>query len=411
MKRIPPELCARCKGYKRLCGLPRCPILDVFQGQIRAVSRARGTRVDGASPPGILVGEHGYPRVSLYYMVPPGLYGEEARYRDAPTLWAQRREPLARIISLRSELVSARLRADARNPLSLYEREIGLAAVSQEPVDSEALLAKPPVPRLSFDGVSKPRGPAAPAVEVKVTGSPVLPRKAEKIIWDDAPAVEAVRELYRSGVDVYTIQKMMSVGFLGRIRARRLVPTRWAITAVDEIIARTLRGSLRGRPPISEAEVYHASYLGNEFTVILLPGHGTLEWIEAWEPMTVWTRHARRMIVWRVEEDPLGRKTAEDGGFSAAKLPVLEHLAGRGRTADAVILRVIKPTYYAPVGNWHIRETVGHALEKGPVARGTPEDSVRTAEALGVPRELLSRSRLLPSGARRRTRLTDYWEL
>nr|WP_256205084.1 hypothetical protein [Aeropyrum camini] len=54
----------------------------------------------------------------------------------------------------------------------------------------------------------------------------------------------------------------------------------------------------------------------------------------------------------------------EDGGFSAAKLPVLEHLYSRGRRADVIIVREVLPQYYAPVGNWHIRETVKHALSQ-----------------------------------------------
>jgi len=414
VKRVPPQLCARCKGYKRLCGLPRCPILDVFRGQVYASTRIRGTQVEGATPPGVLVGESGYPKVRVYYMVPPGVYGEDASYRDAPQLWASRREPLAQIIRLRSELVSATIRAEARDPFQLYTSEIGLATLSEAPVDSEALLAKPPVARLRFDGISKPRGPAAPAREIRVSGDPKLPRPVEKAVWDDALAEEAVWELYTSGVPVYTIQKMMSLGFLGRLRRRRLVPTRWAITAVDEILSRRLRRELRGRPSIDKPEIYYGEYLGNRFTIILLPGPGTLEWIEAWQPATVWTKTASRTIVVRVEEDPLGRATAEDGGFSAAKLPLLEHLHRRGRTADAVILREITPNYYAPVGNWHIRETVAAALARGPLAVAEDEAHARRlageiiAARGGDPELLLGASRLLPRRGPRR-RITDFF--
>ena len=411
MPRISPELCARCKGYKRLCGLPRCPILEAFRAQVSAATRIQGTLLDGSTPPGLLVGEHGYPRVRVYYMVPPGIHGEEARYYEAPVEWAHRGEPLARIIQLRASLVSASLRADVGDPYRLYETEIGLAAISEKPVDSEVRLAKPPSPRLAFDGVSKPRGPSAPAEEIRVQGDPRPPRPLEKAVFEDAPAVDMAWELYRKGVAVYDIQRAMSLGFLGRRRARRIVPTRWAITAVDEILSRRLRETLQGADTIGEVEVYRGEYLGNRFTIVLLPGPGTLEWIEAWQPMTVWTRTARRTVVWRVEEDPLGRKTAEDGGFSAAKLPVLEHLAGRRRTADVVILREITPSYYAPVGNWHIRETVRRALERGPIARASsPEEVIPIIEeGLGDPHPLLSRSMLLPRGRYRRTRVTDFF--
>lgn len=411
MPRIPPELCARCKGYKKLCGLPSCPILESFRAQVRATVKTRGNLVEGATPPGILVGEAGYPRIRVYYLIPPGVYGEEAGYRDAPRLWASRREPLARIISLRSELLSASLRVDARDPFTLYQEEIGLAAISVKPVESEAKLVKPPVPRLVFDGLSKPRGPSAPVEKIKVSGNPRLPRIVERIMWDDAPATNAIVELYRSGVDVYGIQKVMSVGFLGRIRYRRVVPTRWAITAVDETISRHLRGLLRDKPELDKIEVYRGEYLGNRFIIVLMPGPGSFEWIEAWQPQTLWTKAARDPIVWRVEEDPLGRRTADDGGFSAAKIAVLEHLASRGRRADVVILREITPSYYAPVGNWHIRETVRRAMGKGPLLK-----TDRVKEAVNVirgllddPDAVLGASRFLPGGRYRRTRITDFF--
>lgn len=411
MPRIPPELCARCKGYKRLCGLPKCPILEAFRAQVKAATSARGTLVEGATPPGILVGEHGYPKVRVYYMIPPGLHGEEARYHEAPTLWAVRREPLSRIITLRSELLSASMSVDARDPYRLYQEEVGLAAVSEEPVDSEAKLAKPPVPRLSFDGISKPRGPSAPVERIRVAGNPRLPKPAERMIWDDAPAADAIIELYEAGLDVYSIQRIMSVGFLGRLRARRVVPTRWAITAVDETISRHLREKLRDKPELDRVEVYHGEYLGNKFTIILMPGPGSIEWIEAWQPNTLWTRSARDPVIWRVEEDPLGRKTAEDGGYSAAKIAVLEYLARRGRRADVVILREITPSYYAPVGNWHIRETVRRAMGSGPIASslalGELESIVRGLH--DNPDKLLSESRFLPWGRFRRSRVTDFF--
>ncbi len=407
MPRIPPELCARCKGYKRLCGLPRCPLLEAFQAQVRAASLVSGSRVEGATPPAALVGEHGYPKVNLYYMVPPSVFGDEARYYDSPRDWLARRETLAGIIRLRSQLISARLRVDARSPEDLYAREVSLALVSAAPVGSEAILAKPPTPRLSFNGITRPRGPAAPAVKVEVEENPKPDPRLEKMIFDDARAEEAAWELYRSGVDVYTIQKALSLGLLGRLRARRLVPTRWAITAVDDMLSRRLREEIRDYESVDQVEVYQAEYLGNNFVIIIAPGYGTFEWIEAWYPNTAWTRSARSTIIFRLEEDPLGRATGEDGGYSAARLSVLEHLSRRRRTGDVIILREIKPDYYAPVGNWHIRETVRAALSSGPKRVFSSLD-----EAIAFAKSLLDRegSRVLGYSrlARGIRRISDF---
>lgn len=407
--RIPAELCARCKGYKLLCGLPRCPILARVQSQAMSLSRIRdGRHVEGSTPPSALVGERGYPSVRLHFMLPPSVWGDEAsRYEDPPG-WAERRTPLDVILKLRSGLVAATLRVNARRPHEvLYSSELGLATLSQAPVDSEASLARPPSPRLTFNGYTKPMGPTAPAERIRVVGNPKLHRRLDKLLWDDVKAEDSVRELADSGVDIYTIQRALSLGFLGRLRSRRLVPTRWAITAVDEILSRYWREKLRNAPWINKVEVYQASYLGNIFTVILIPGAGRLEWIEAWHPKGLWTGTARSIIYWRVEESPLGDRNDDDGGFSAAKEEVLRFLAARGRRADAVIIREILPSYYAPVGNWHIRETIRIALSRDPVLidpeKGEIEEAVERVHSAPA-RELIGRARLL----KRRATLEDF---
>ena len=409
MPRIPPELCARCKGYRLLCGLPYCPILEKFRAQLRAVQLTSGRDVDGATPPSALVGEYGYPKVLIYFMVPPGEKGEEAAYHDAPVEWALRSEPLARIVRLRGSLVSAFQRASVHEPWRLYEAEIGLAMVSERPVDSELILKAPPVPTLRFDGVTKPVGPRAPVERMVITGSPKLRAPVERIIWDDAKAEEAIWELYRSGVDVYKIQDLLSLGFLGRLRGRKMVPTRWAITAVDDSLSRMLREQIRDLEEISEIMVYTHEYLGNRFLIALLPGEGSFEWIEIWHPMSVWANAASKPILWVVREDPLGRATAMDGGFSAARLAVLEHLASIRRRADALIIREILPTYYAPVGNWHIRESVRLALSKRPETVNSKEELASfISRWLKADPSYVFQSSYLLSLIKRQRKLTEY---
>jgi len=101
-----------------------------------------------------------------------------------------------------------------------------------------------------------------------------------------------------------------------------------------------------------------------------------------------------------VDEDYGGRLSEMDGGFYAARLPILEYLNRIGRTAEVVIFREVLPSYFVTVGNWHIRETVKRALENGPIGRG--------AEAYELLDRLLTYKgalRLMPS---RVSRITDY---
>ncbi|RUM48227.1 MAG: hypothetical protein DSY37_00130 [Hyperthermus sp.] len=376
---IPPSLCARCKGYKRLCGLSSCPILERFRAQVRAVSGVSGRRLEGSSPPSVVVGESGYPKVPLLYSVPPGVSGDRARVFDDPPGWFSRRASLAEILRYRSSLVSGVLRVDARSPEKLYELEVSLAAVSASPVDTEALLEHPPLPALRFDGLLAPQGPSAPARTVKIFSNPRLPRALEKRIWDDARASDIVVEAYRDGASIYSIISALSLGLIGRLKSRRLVPTRWAITAVDNIISTTLLHKVRAFPEINQVEVYHGSYLGNHYTIILLPGTYSAELIEVWHPLTPWTRHAREPVTYRVIERVSLRQNIMDGGFMAIRLGLAEQLYRRRRQARALIVREITRDYYAPLGNWHIRETIRKILLDKPQVYDSVEEALKQA--------------------------------
>lgn len=409
MPRIPPELCVRCKGYKLLCGLPRCPLLERFRAQLEAVKVVSDRDIVGYTPPSTLVGEAGYPKVMFYFMVPPGRASSEAAYYDAPAAWARNRESLSSIVRLRGSMISAFQRVDIHEPWRLYESEVGLAAISEIPVNSNVVLKTPPIPTLRFDGLTKPVGPRAPAERILVSDSPRLGRIIDNAIWDDAKASSVLVELYSKGIDIYRLQDLLSLGFLGKLRSRKMVPTRWAITAIDDIISRYLRERLRDRPSIDKIEVHEGEYLGNRFMIVLMPGEGAFEWIEAWHPMSAWAQGAQGLLVERVEEDPLGRASAMDGGFSAARLAVLEGLNAMGKIADVLIVREVLPSYYAPVGNWHIRETVRAAMRsQGRQLEGLEEvKELLRAWLKGPPEQVLRASAIL--GIREvRRKLTEF---
>ncbi len=57
----------------------------------------------------------------------------------------------------------------------------------------------------------------------------------------------AMTYLYRRGFDVYEINSILSAGALGEAKQRRLVPTRWSITAVDDTVGQFLRGASETR--------------------------------------------------------------------------------------------------------------------------------------------------------------------
>ncbi|MEB3825645.1 MAG: Nre family DNA repair protein [Desulfurococcales archaeon] len=365
MKRINPALCAVCKGYKKLCGLPRCPILDRYLWQIRSLSNIDSGELHAPSPPAIIVGEYGYPYVRVYYSTAPG--SPDPRLHDDPLTWIRNKYPLDYIVGLRSQLVSGIIKAKVGKPEELYSREISLAAVSVKPVDTDLVLEKKPSPTIRFDGITKPVGPASPARAVVIEGNPRVPRVIEKLYYDELSARKSLWTLYESGIDVYTAVKAFTLGMMGSRMERRLVPTRWGITAVDSTIGDILHRRVRTFKTVNEIEVYHEEYLGNSYTIILAPGSYEAEWIEIWYPNTLWTRGTSKPTIVKVVEQRNGKQSVMDGGYLAARFSVLEHLYRRRRQAVVLIIREVFPSYYAPVGNWQIRESVRTALVNPPV--------------------------------------------
>ncbi|AOL15682.1 hypothetical protein BFU36_01845 [Sulfolobus sp. A20] len=362
MRAIPAELCVKCKGHKYLCGLPYCPLMERFRSIVNSLQKVKINQesklVDGSTPPSAIVGERGYPKVTLILNLPPSIHGEEARNYENPLNWWGK-VSLGEIIKLRSSLISAMLKTDASKALDLYNTEIPLTVISENPVDSEAKLKKLEA-KLKFDGRVLPRGPGGPAEEFKVTDNPKIPAKLDKLIFDDVKAQEAIYELYKHNIDYYKIINALSFGLLGQRKRRKLVPTRWAITAVDSMIGKELQEKISEYNELNQVEVYYSSYLGNYFHIILYPSKYTSTWIEIWHPLSLWSTE---LLVSELSENYWGEYDYMDGGYLAARLGVLEYLEKIKRQAGIIIIREITSEYYAPVGNWHIRETVRRAME------------------------------------------------
>src|SRR5205807_7566166 len=116
----------------------------------------------------------------------------------------------------------------------------------------------------------------------KVTGVQTCALPISLVSDTDLRAGEAVTDLYDHGITQSQITRVFSVGLLGTKDRRRLVPTEWSITAVDDILAKGLVDEVRGLPWIPEFEVTNASGLANNVAILLFPQAFMFEGLEAW---------------------------------------------------------------------------------------------------------------------------------
>ena len=61
------------------------------------------------------------------------------------------------------------------------------------------------------------------------------------------------------------------MGMLGLQKNRKLVPTRWSISATDDIISTNLTKEIENYSSIELFEVYQYHHLGNYYSIILIP--------------------------------------------------------------------------------------------------------------------------------------------
>jgi hypothetical protein len=359
----PAWMCLACRGAKLLCGKPRCPIIVKAQAMAR-LSTYLTNEISGSSPPGVFVGRLGYPKVSIGPMVPPS-FGDTS-VLDTPEEWLG--TPIDQIVDYRYSLIRGNSKAsveDARDPgrtlLSLQE-----LAMAAKPVDAELKLLRAPRRTLTLSEDTQPYGPSGPLDRFRID-NPSVDGRVQKAYYDrNLSAAAAVGELYRKGVLVTRIQKAFSVGMFGVGAKRRIVPTRWSITAVDSSISLDLIERLKHHPTIDEYRVYSFGVYDNQYVAILMPEPWRFEWIEAWFPNTTWNQFTSEPYVIGDYEEYFGRtKYSRVGGcYYSTRLAVGEALDRERRQAAAIVLRETYPGFIMPLGVWNVRESIRTLLRQ-----------------------------------------------
>jgi hypothetical protein len=361
----------------------------------------------GSTSPSIFVGRSNYPTVSSG-VLSPIRDQERAAEHETGSHWYSEGVAVEDVLQRRSNLLNSTQRADVTSVADEWTGYLGVqreVAIADRPVDVEIGLDGTPDLDLNVDdrGITSPTGPRASARDAELRENPHVPPRVKKTLEDDDwNATGAMTYLYDRGFDVYDVNTILSAGALGRSDQRRLVPTRWSITAVDDTVSAYLRGQLRNATSIDETEVWYNEYIGNRFWVILTPGQWEYELVEMKAPESVWNPDGSQYWVGSDHEGYQGRSEYVDetaGAFYAARLGVLEHLAERDRQATALILREVTPDYWAPTGVWVIRETVRNAFD-GECGRAESlhEAVDQLAETLPISMQQLRRKSELVTG-------------
>jgi hypothetical protein len=370
----------------------------------------------GSSPPSIFVSHYGYPKVKIAPMAPTNyLDGDQADLLDNPERWFGK--SLEELVGYRSQLVRSNV------PVSIHEakdpgvelQKIQEVAMASEKVDVEVELAKSPVSALEFSHDAPPMGPQAPMKDFKLQENPSIPDKVEYLVGDThVKAATAMEELYHKDTPVHHLYKLLSAGTLGEKTNRKLVPTRWSITAVDDTVGKDLLDQIKDYPQINEFRLFESHFLDNHFYVLLVPREWSFDILEAYRPGSFWAQEMKEVHMSVDHEFYEGRKNyAENvaGGYYATRLAVLEYLSENRRQAAAIIFREIGPGYAQPVGVWQCRENVRNAMKEKPLLFESLDDALKGLETkLVIPmKEWKKNSKVLDRITVQR-RLVDFFK-
>ena len=389
-------LCALCKG-RHFCGNRNCPIALKMKTIELSLSGSGGKdTLFGASPPSVFVGNYGYPKVYIGGLAP--MQSGDTSVYDNPIVWAKDKLSIENIFDLRSSLVNSRTVVDIKKG-GMFLESMQELAMASKPADVEVRYTKPLHADISFFDRATAQGPSGEIKRFSICDNVKVERKVDKIVCDtDLKAAEAVTGLQESGVGEYNIVKLISSGLLGM--NRKLVPTRWSITAVDDIISKDAMERVRRYDSIDDFLVFSHEYLGNHFEIVLLPSHFRYEVIEAVLPESAYGKNCENVNIITDYEEFKGRTkyaSSVAGGYYAARLPVVNYLDSLKKQASVLVFREIKPDYYMPLGVWVVRETVRDALKNGFTVFDSLENALKdVASRVSIPINLLiGKSRLL----------------
>lgn len=354
----------------KICGAHECKKhTALVSSSARAI-----TEFSGSSPPEIFVGRWNYPNVYAGILSPQE-YGDTT-VLSSPEEWHRQRLPIPAILKFRNRLIYARGTTAIKKPTEHFISVMREVAMTHRSVAAEFTLKKPVTPNIEHDAHIPLIANAAPLQQVRLQENPRVQRRVDVLVSDtEVKARDALLELERAKTPTSSLIKLLSAGLLGQRKNRKLVPTRWSITAVDDTLSREKLQRIRLFSEVQDISVFHAEYLGNHYEFLLLPDKFAFEVIEY---------GVKSNCIWHDYEGFEGRTTYADsvtGAYYANRLALCEYLERIQRQAQCIVFREIRPEYNVPLGVGILRQVSREAFSKQAERLTTKEEALASIQA------------------------------
>ena len=355
------------------CGNINCPICAKAYSQIKIKNLIikENFSTEGVAP---FIGRYGYPEINIGILAPPEETNETWLY-DAPKYWAYKDFQIPKIVEFRSALINSREKTNIKKRDKFLElnQEVSM---SSKPVDIDISLKDKPKFRINYDNFMAPTGPYADLEKAKLTENPKIHTKVQKVHYDTSlKANDALVYLYENKFDENFLSRILSVGNIGIGKNRKLVPTRWSLTATHSTLGNHLVEEIKKYSDTNYL-AYFGGYLGNYYLILCFP--------EIWnyELFEMHVSSDRYMTDYEPYE---GRKYYADntaGGFYTVRLGILEKLREVKKQGSVLALRFITGDYTLPLGVWVTLEATRKAMQNKPIEFGSKELMLEYAKKL-----------------------------
>ena len=357
--------------------MPYCKICNEWNCQEHALvlPKVWKKEIQGSSPPEIFVGRWNYPNVYTGILAPEE-YGNTSLLSSHEE-WHNLKLSIPEITSLRSRLVYGRTQqhikhhSPTQNSQSITNvmQEI---AMTHKSTATEMILRKPIQQNYKYSDSSVPIISRAASIQsAKLQENAPVKPKIDYLVNDSSvKSTQAIKELYNSNIPASNIMKLLSAGLLGLKSSRKLVPTKWSITAVDSTLSQQKLEKIKFYQELSEIQLFQANYLGNYYNFLLLPSIFSFEVIEI---------SLGKGGVWQDYESNFSRKkyaSSVTGAYYANRLALVEYLEKIKRQASCLIIREIRPEYNVPLGVGILRETSREAFKRDPQVFNTLKEAL-----------------------------------
>lgn len=362
------------------------------------------SKVDSISPPSVFIGSKlKYPLVNVGILSPLNKEEDAWMYDDAK-YWAENNFNIEEVVSLRNGLLNSRFQTKVSD-VRLNKKFVDIAkniAISSRQVDVEIELKNRLIVGREKDKILTPHGMRAGLKSVEIVGNVKIDKKVDKVMNDEIKASEAIRYLYKNDFNEYTLSKILSVGVMGLKKNKKFVPTRWSITATDDMLGKQFLENVKNYPWIEDYELFYGEFMGNQYVILMFPSVWSYELFEMYLPKSSWNPENEIKASTDMEGYSGRKNYAFDtaGGYYASRFAVLEYLNSIKKQASVIALRIETPSYWAALGVWVVRESVKKALGKK-MKFAEREELIESVKKIGKIKynfdfsEILNRSKLI----------------